>query len=133
MMQNKYFVSRLFLITCCKFLSCIIRPAGQGIFQEVSYQSSTLADLLNQKECFRLTVMSVCAGELFMIQAASAYVVVIQWQGKKSKIVGEGRARTNARGASMPRRISAMAAARTSGGWTRRGIGLPCPTLERPG
>ncbi len=60
-------------------------------------------------------------------------MVVIQWQGKKSKIGGEGRVSTNARGASIPCRISAMAAARTSRGWTLRGIGLRCPTLERPG
>jgi hypothetical protein len=73
MMQNKYFVSRLFLIFCCKFLPCIIWRAGLGIFQEVSYQLSTLADLLNREECLRLTVMSVCAEELFMIQAGTAW------------------------------------------------------------
>ena len=29
--QNKYFISRLFLFLCCKFLPCIFQPAGQGI------------------------------------------------------------------------------------------------------
>jgi hypothetical protein len=124
-MQNKYFVSRLFLNFCCKFLPSIIRPAGQGIFQEVSYQLSTLSDLLNQEECFLLTVMSVCGvWRSAIYDSGRKCMVVIQWQGKKPKIGGEGQTRTNAHGASMPRRISAMAAARTSGGWTRRGIWL---------
>jgi hypothetical protein len=87
-MQNKYFVSRLFLFFCCKFLPCIIRPAGQGIFQEVSYELSTLADLLNQQECFRLTIMPGCAGELFMIQAENAWW---SFSGKARSPRSEGR------------------------------------------
>ena len=48
--QNKYFISRLFLFLCCKFLPCIFQPAGQGIllspaglFPALCYQQAKIA------------------------------------------------------------------------------------------
>ncbi len=84
LVYSEFFAASFFLA----LFSQLAKEHGQGIFQEVSYQLSTLANLLNQEECFRLTVMSVCAGELFMIQAGSAWW---SFNGKARSPRSEGR------------------------------------------